>query len=174
MRLWVFLHAGWFDSFSFFLSNELFTKLVFLLSRPLWKLKDGAISSVFHRFLCPCLCWPQILIHHAREKKNCLHSHIYVAKSIIEWYWCIDMYKTASPRRQHLCFKEGQNGNYEWMKMEKQLSKSDSDGSDISFKRKICIYLVRRTKYSQCYKRKFIKNFYFFHFWSLTGGRSKF
>ena len=61
------------------------------------------------------------------------------------------LHMTASPRRQHLCFKEGQNGNFEWMEMEKQVNKNDSDSSDIISKRKICIHLARRIKFSQCY-----------------------
>ena len=32
---------------------------------------------------------------------------------------------TASLRRQHLCFKEGQNGNHMSMKIQKQVNKSD-------------------------------------------------
>ena len=70
MRLWVFLHARWFDSSSFFLSNELFTKVQFLLSQPLWRFKDDAISSIFHLFLCPCLCLTQTMIHHTCDKES--------------------------------------------------------------------------------------------------------
>ena len=43
---------------------------------------------------------------------------------------------TASLQSQHLCFKEGQNGKNEGMKMQKQVNKSDSDGSDIVLKEK--------------------------------------
>ena len=60
------------------------------------------------------------------------------------------------------------------MEMEKQGNESDSDGSDKIFKRKLCIHLAKKTKFSQCFSRKFIENFYFFHFWSLIGSRSKF
>ena len=50
-----------------------------------------------------------------------------------------------------MCFKEGQNGNNELIEMEKQVNESDSDSSDMISKRKICIYLVKRAKFSQCY-----------------------
>ena len=72
-------------------------------------------------------------------------------------YWYISYFlsslilMTASLRRQHLCFKGGQNRNHVWIKIEEQVNKSDWDCSNIIFKRKICIYLARRTKFSQCY-----------------------
>ena len=62
-----------------------------------------------------------------------------------------EMNMTASPQRQLLCFKEGQNEKNEQMEMEKQVNESDSDCSDMISKRKICIYLVKRAKFSQCY-----------------------
>ena len=84
MRLWVFLHARWFDSSSFFLSNELFTKVQFLLSQPLWRFKDDAISLIFHPFLCPCLCLTQTLIHHTCNKESIVLA-CFITKSDYEF-----------------------------------------------------------------------------------------
>ena len=55
------------------------------------------------------------------------------------------------PEGNILCFKEGQNRNFEKMRIEKQVNKNDSDSSNMIFKRKICIHLARRIKLSQCY-----------------------
>ena len=41
-------------------------------------------------------------------------------------------------------------------------------------KKKILHLFCKKTKSSQCYYKKIIENFYLFHFWSLTGGWSKF
>ena len=55
------------------------------------------------------------------------------------------------------------------MEIEKQVNESDSDGSDIIFKRKICIHLEKKTKFSQCFLKNLLKIFIFFIFGHLQG-----
>ena len=58
---------------------------------------------------------------------------------------------TVSLQRQHLCFKDGENGNHVWIKMEMQVNKSDWDCSDMILKEKIA-FITRRTKFSLSYQ----------------------
>ena len=61
-----------------------------------------------------------------------------------------------------------------YMKMQEQVNKSDWHGSDILFKRKICIHLARGPSLANVTKKKITANFYFFYFWSLIEDWSKF
>ena len=48
--------------------------------------------------------------------------------------------------------------------MQKQVNKSDWDGSDIIFKRKICIYSARGPSLANVTEKKLLFFFYFFFF----------
>ncbi len=60
--------------------------------------------------------------------------------------------------------------------MQKQVNKSDWDGSDIIFKRKICIYLARGPSLAIVTKKKLLKisTYFIFGHWQGAGRNSKF
>ena len=60
--------------------------------------------------------------------------------------------------------------------MQKQVNKSDWDGSDMIFKRKICIYLARGPSLANVSKKIVLKNcaYFIFGHWQGAGRNSKF
>ena len=62
------------------------------------------------------------------------------------------------------------------MEIEKQVNESDSDGSDIIFKRKICIYLARGPSLANVTKKIVLKicTYFIFGHWQGAGRNSKF